>query len=231
VHGTGTPWSIRDHSLEIAMRLTSCTGLVLCLSLATSVAGAQTADVQPTPSQFKQVQEELQQAKSEAAALKAREEQRQKEMDSLLQNFSAGIAVLPLKRPEVETAEVRGGLVRVTDETRTRVVPWLQAQYIFPSPTWNKSVRPGLFVGVGLGANGSSFDTAALGVLFALKRTPWSNTTDTSSLNIGFGYFTTKYRALAADTPEGSALPTGVESIQYIRRNQEGLMLNISFSI
>lgn len=201
------------------------------LSLVATMAAAQGADTPPAPSQFKQLQEELQQAKAEAAKLKAADEQRQKEVDSLLQNFSAGIAVMPLKHPEVETAEIRGGLVRVNDETRTRVVPWLQAQYIFPSPTWNKSVRPGLFVGVGLGANGSSFDTAGLGFLFALKRTPWSNTTDTSSLNIGFGYFTTKYRTLAKDTPEGSALPTGVESIQYIRRNQDGVMLNISFSI
>lgn len=185
----------------------------------------------PTPAEFKRVQDELVKAKAEAEKLKAEESKRQDEMNSLLQNFSAGIAVMPLKRPEVETAEVRGGIVRVTEETRTRVIPWLQAQYIFSSPTWNKSVRPGLFVGVGLGANGSSFDSAGLGFMFALKRTPWTNSNDTSSLNIGIGYFTTKYRTLAPDTPEGAPLPTGVESVQYIRRNQEGVMLNISFSI
>lgn len=135
-----------------------------------------------------------------------------------------------LSTSEVETAEVRGGTVRITEETETRIAPWLQAQYIFDAVS-SRYLKPGVFVGVGLGSNGSSFDTFGAGVMVSMKRTPWSDKVDKNALNIGIGWYTTKYRTLAEDTPAGQPLPAGVESVQYNRRNQSGVMLNISFSI
>lgn len=148
----------------------------------------------------------------------------------LLSYFSAGLAVMRLSTPEVETAEVRSGKIRITEQTETRISPWLQAHYIFDAvPT--DYLKPGVFVGVGLGSNGSSFDTFGAGVMLSMKRAPWSNKADKNALNIGIGWYTTKYRVLANDTPDGGTLPTGVESVQYLRQNQSGVMLNISFSI
>ncbi|MCG7900716.1 MAG: hypothetical protein JAY85_19930 [Candidatus Thiodiazotropha weberae] len=152
--------------------------------------------------------------------------------EKLGEYFSFGLSVLHFKDPHIESAEVRNGVVRVTDKIDNRVTPWLQAQYIFDGTisNWNY-VKPGIFLGVGFGPEGNSLDTFGVGGMLSMKRTKWSDKEDTRSLNIGLGLYTTKVKRLPKDAQEGMALPEGVESVPFIKENETGLMLNISFSI
>jgi hypothetical protein len=163
----------------------------------------------------------------------------QEELDKY---FSFGIAVMFFDDPHIEDAEVRGGVVRITDQADKRVTPWLQTQYILDG-WWDdpqgehwyephtSHVKPGVFLGVGLGQNGSSLDTFGVGFMFAMKRTPWSDKTDKNSLNIGLGWYTTKVNHLPNDAQEGDTLPAGVESVPTLTESESGWMINMSFSI
>jgi hypothetical protein len=152
------------------------------------------------------------------------------DISKLSEYFSVGLAVIHLRDKQVNTAEVRGGIVRVVDDTDNLITPWLQVHHIFKGFR-SESFKPGIFFGVGIGPSGNSFNTFGSGLVLSFKRTPWSDRENTGALNVGVGYFTTQYKTLADDTPEGQPLPPGVESPAYRTRNTSGWMLNLSFSI
>jgi hypothetical protein len=151
------------------------------------------------------------------------------DVDKLRGEFGIGLAVIRLRKPQIDTAEVRGGVVRIVDETKTRITPWLQAQYVYDK--WGGPyLSPGMFVGLGLGSSGTTFDTFGIGVLLAQKRTRNTDKTDTRALNVGLGVYTTKYKTLSDEAEEGQPLPAGVESVNYRTKSQSGLVLTVSFS-
>lgn len=148
------------------------------------------------------------------------------------QYFSFGLAVLNYSSPYVKQAEVLGGNVRITDTVDQRITPWLQAQYIFDG-WWPGSshIKPGIFVGVGLGSESNFLETFGIGGMISMKRTSWGDKVNTGALNIGLGVYTSKVQKLADGIEEGQPLPTGVESIRFKTESDVGIMLNLSFSI
>lgn len=152
--------------------------------------------------------------------------------DNLKDYFGFGIAVMHFKDPHIEEAVVRSGIVQISQTVNERVTPWLQTQYIFDG-VWenNRYVKPGIYLGVGIGAEGNALDTFGIGGMLSMKRTPWKEKNDTRALNIGFGFYTTKVKHLAKDAIEGQPLPAGVESVPLLTETDKGMMLSIGFSI
>jgi hypothetical protein len=153
-------------------------------------------------------------------------------LPSFYSNFTIGVATLFLPRSNIESAEVVGGNVIVTREQRHRVTPWLQANYFWDGWAARKGfthTAPGIFVGVGGGANGDFLNTVAIGGMLGFKRKRLGDPTDKASLNLGVGYYWSTIRRLANGIEEGMPLPDGVESPLLVDRTVNGPMLNVSF--
>lgn len=180
----------------------------------------------------------------------------EKKMTPLLQNFSAGLAVIFISGEEhVDKYSVRGqpitdatgqtisiGQTHVDRDKSNIVMPWLETHYIWDSAWYNckegefglctSHTKPGFFVGVGLNPTSSALDTFGIGLLLSSKRTAWSKKgNDNDAVNVGIGWYTTQITVLAKDTPEGKNLPQGYSSPATHDKTITGPMLNISFSI
>ena len=149
-------------------------------------------------------------------------------------NFGGGAAIFFLNRPQIDTAVISGGNVVVTKQRSHRVGTWLQANYIWDGakvPVFGSRgyTAPGIFVGLGSGANGEFLDTFGGGFMIALKRTRKSDTSNKQSLNLGVGYYFSTIKRLADGIIENKPLPMGFESIQYKESSASGFMANLSF--
>lgn len=158
-------------------------------------------------------------------------------LGDITSHLGAGIAVFLLHKPHIETATLTNNkTVVVTSQTNTRVSPWLEAHYTFDKyclASWVRSgvvcskegyVYPGFFVGLGQGANGDFGSTFGAGVQLVFRRTAMHE-----SLNLGLGYFRTKYRSLADGIEANKPLPDSFATIEYKDHNTGGVMFNLSF--
>lgn len=154
-----------------------------------------------------------------------------------------GVAVFLLDEPHIEaTMLTNDRIVVVTKEVRHRVSLWAQAHYTLTNWCWwNKkiarkdlnlekgkcptvpSIVPGIFFGLGQGANGDFGSTFGGGLMLVLVK-PRPGT----SLNLGVGYYRTLTRRLADGIEAGKPLPEGFNDVQFKERSVGGLMLNFS---
>jgi hypothetical protein len=145
-------------------------------------------------------------------------------------NFGIGASVFLFDRPHVDTAEIVGAdrKVIVTRQRKHQVSPWLQANYVWDA-MGSETISPGIFVGLGMGADNSFLDTFGGGFQLSFKRRQKSNSAKRESINVGIGYYVSTIQELANGIEDGKPLPADYDQIKFQNRSINGFMLSLSF--
>jgi hypothetical protein len=179
---------------------------------------------------------EVQPIKAELSQLpKADQEQQKKPGDELWRYFSAGFLVNSYSDQIVHKAEIRNGVVRVTDSQKVQVGIGLQAYYpLFLWPrlisydnrvTWVKGseLSFGPYVGVAIGSD-NIIDSFAIGLAYSQRRT-------FGGFRIGVGYAVDpKVQRLADDFKDGQAAPDGATQASLKDESTGALQIMVSFT-
>lgn len=165
----------------------------------------------------------------------AQQEELKKESDDLWRYFSAGFLVNYFSDDVVNEAEIRDGIVRVTDSQSTQIGIGLQAYfpfYLVPyvvssdgGETWIKGseVSVGPYAGV-MVAGSDVIDNFAIGIAYSHRRT-------FGGIRIGVGYaFDPKVKRLSDEFLDGNAAPANATQVKYKEESAGAVQVMISFT-
>jgi hypothetical protein len=155
--------------------------------------------------------------------------------------FSAGLLLNLWGRPAIDSAEIRGGRVRVLKTSQFGAGVGLQAYYPLclwtalrssddkkigdPTKAWFRYSELGIgpYVGVSL-ATSDIIDTVAVGLALSMRRKE-------GGIRFGFGLaFDPDARHLASDFKEGARVPVNTTDVQYIHEMAVGGQFMLSFT-
>lgn len=143
--------------------------------------------------------------------------------------FAAGIGLSFHKEADIKEAEVRNGLVRVTDEAKKERALWLETHYQLVKFANNRFAF-GPFLAVQVSDDDGLFDSLGAGFMVAMNRNTnpaaWSNL----GFNVGVGVVSSTIRELGDGLKENQPLPDGEESIYFHKNDDIGWMVLFSFT-
>jgi hypothetical protein len=142
----------------------------------------------------------------------------------LLDNLSVGIAVLALHKPEIVSATIEGGIVRVTEKRSMRPGFWLQTGYTWPSEK-SKHLFYGFFVGAQV-TESKLFNAVGIGPLVKVDRGVGKR-----PIFLGLGVQWSSMQMLGNGLKEDQAAPASVESIRYKQVTRPGLVVCFSMDL
>jgi hypothetical protein len=149
--------------------------------------------------------------------------------------FSAGFLVNYYNTEIITTAEIRDGIVRVTDSQRVQTGLGLQSY--FPiyldtevittdgGTTYKKGSEKSLGPYAGVMVNSDNIiDNFAIGISYSHRR-------EFGGIRIGLGYaFDSEVQKLADDFKDGHAAPSGATQIAFKKESEGAIQLMISFT-
>jgi hypothetical protein len=147
--------------------------------------------------------------------------------DDLVSNLSLGIAVIGMSKPEIVTATIENGIVRVVEKRSMRASPWLQTGYVWPGN--GNSVSWGFFVGAEVLSGNKLINAVGIGPLMQIKRSDGSN--GKKPINLGVGIHWSTMQVLGNGLSEDQKVPEGTETIRYKSITKPGVVINFSMDL
>lgn len=158
-----------------------------------------------------------------------------KENDEIWRFFSAGFLVNKYFDENISKAEIRNGIVRVTDSQNISMGIGLQAFFPFKvwsyvisndnGNTWQKGSEISFGPYAGVMMNGDNIiDNFAIGFAYSQRR-------EFGGIRLGVGFlFDPSVQRLADDFKDGESAPTGETSVKYKHVSTKGLQIMLSFT-
>jgi hypothetical protein len=139
--------------------------------------------------------------------------------------FGLGFGVMSLAEPDIRSALIENGIVRVTDQENNKMGFWLTTSWTNDSwPTHQIGFGP--FFGVQLGGNNEIVNSIAAGIDFSFKRI-----SPKLPLDLQIGYGVTRVETLAKGYSDNAAPPSGATQVLTTKTTKKGWVLIFSYKI
>jgi hypothetical protein len=147
--------------------------------------------------------------------------------DDFWKNLSLGLAVISSTKPEIVSATVENGIVRVTEKRSMRAVPWLQTGLVSDRDFLGGKL--GMFLGAEVLSGDKLINAIGIGPMIQLKR--GNSEEGKKPINLGIGVQWSTMQVLGNGFEEDKPKPAGTEAVRFKKITKPGIVINFSMDL